>query len=263
MFERIKDCICHPRFIGKYNKDHVGIVILTILLFFVFCLAMLAGRSYTEPAFDETTNLMFVSSLVKSDVKNTQYDSLNHKVTGESFELNESGYKLIVLPKEETLNLKLDSITVVLYESEATVYFSTMNVSHISYTDIQCSSFQFGNVAKNNPTDIYHFKILIDEVLDSSRVFFQTFSFLQEAISLVVYYLICVVFCYVLSIAINPTISKGVRAKFCFYDGCVFFIGAFFAYLFNFGMLIYFSLALPLIYTIITFRHVIKVVIRR
>ncbi|MDE7161719.1 MAG: hypothetical protein K2N65_03055, partial [Anaeroplasmataceae bacterium] len=88
-------------------------------------------------------------------------------------------------------------------------------------------------------------------------------SFIQETISLFVYYLICVFFCYILSIAINPSISKGVRAKFCFYDACVFLIGSFFAYLFDFGILIYFALALPLIYTIITFRHVIKVVIRR
>ena len=29
MLERISDCICHPRFIGKYNKDKVGKIIHT------------------------------------------------------------------------------------------------------------------------------------------------------------------------------------------------------------------------------------------
>ena len=48
MFERIKDCICHPRNIGKYNKDSIGIVLLTIFLFFVLALSMQGVMAYAK-----------------------------------------------------------------------------------------------------------------------------------------------------------------------------------------------------------------------
>lgn len=263
MFERIKDCICHPRYIGKYHKDHAGIVFLTIIIFLIICLSILGARSYTTRPFDESVSLGFTSKLIQAGAKNTAYNKENHLLSGESFEVDGSGYKLIVLPEEGNINLKLDTITVVLNPSDAVVYFSTLDISKISYSSLQLADFDFGQVALNNPKDTYYFRLMMDGILDSSKVFFQTFTFVQEIISLLVYYFICVLFCYILSIAINPTISRGVRAKFCFYDGCAFLVGAFFAYLFNVGILLYFALALPLIYTIITFRHVVKVVIRR
>ncbi|MBD5391063.1 hypothetical protein HDR67_03570 [bacterium] len=263
MFERIKDCICHPRYIGKYHKDNAGIVFLTILIFFVLCLSILGARSYTTRPFDESVGLGFTSNLIQAGPKNTKYTKEDHLLSGESFVVDGGGYRLIVLPEEGNLNLKLNTITIVLNSSDAVIYFSDYDVSKISYSSLQLADFDLGNVATNVPKDTYYFRIMIDGILDSSKIFFQTFSFLQEMISILVYYLICVLFCYVLSIAINPTINRGVRAKFSFYDGCVFLIGAFFAYLFNVEILLYLALALPLVYTGITFRHVVKVVIKR
>lgn len=263
MFERIKDCICHPRYIGKYHKDHAGIVVLTILIFLVLCCSVLGARSYTTSPFDDSISLGFTSNLIQVGEKSTEYKQENHLLSGESFEVEGNGFRLVVLPQEGQLKVKSDMITIVLNPNDAVVYFSTLDISKISYSNLQIADFSFKQVSQNNPKDTYYFRIMIDEILDSSKVFFQTFTFLQELFSIVVYYLICVIFSYILSLAINPTISRGVRAKFCFYDGCAFLIGAFFAYLFNVGILFYFALALPLIYTIITFRHVVKVVIRR
>ena len=110
---------------------------------------------------------------------------------------------------------------------------------------------------------IYNFKIFIDSILDSSRIYFQVSTFLRGALTTFVYYLICVLFSFVLSISINPSIDKGVRTKLSFYDGCSFLVGSFFAYLFNASIIVYFALPCPLIFAFITFRHIVRVIIRK
>ncbi|MDE6406976.1 MAG: hypothetical protein K2K48_03135 [Anaeroplasmataceae bacterium] len=264
MFERIKDCVCHPRYIGKYNRDKGGTVFLTIFIFFLLNILMQGIRCYTESPISETIPYTITSTVIQHGQTNVIYDAEEGKLKGDFFEENREGFHLIVLPSENTkITYKLDTVTVILKEETASIYYSNVQASTLSYKDLKISSFSFASVAENEAKDTYYFRIFIDEIFDSSKVFFQSYAFIQGVFSTILYYLICVVFSYALSIAINPTINRGVRAKLCFYDGCVYFIGSFFAYLFNSDFIIYISLALPLVYTLITFRHIIKVIIRR
>lgn len=262
MLERFKDCICHPRFIGKYNKDRVGVVLLTIFLFFALCTGMLAARCYTESPFTEAPLLAVTSKIIKYGDNDVAFDRTTNTLSGTGFELGGEGIRLVFLPKDNQYSLPLDTVTLLFEESKAKVYYSNIEISAMEYKNMAVSDFSLKNVAANQSVDTYNFKVMVSTLLESTTVFFQTYSFIQETISILVFYLICVVFCYVLSIAMNPTIDRGVRAKLCFYDACVFFAGSFFAYLFNVSILIYFALALPLIYTMITFRHIIKIVFK-
>ncbi|MDE5547323.1 MAG: hypothetical protein K2I88_07650, partial [Anaeroplasmataceae bacterium] len=253
-----------PRYIGKYNKDKGGIVFLTIFIFFLICILMQGIRCYTENPISETVPYTITSTLIQHGETNVVYDAEEGKLKGDFFDTDRDGFHLVVLPSENIrITYKLDTVTIILEEESASLYYSNVKASTLSYKDLKISSFSFDQVAKNQAKDTYYFRIFIDSIFDSSKLFFQTYAFIQGIFSTIIYYLICVVFSYALSIAINPTINRGVRAKLCFYDGCVFFIGSFFAYLFNSDFLIYISLALPLVYTLVTFRHIIKVIIRR
>ncbi len=263
MIERIKDCICHPRSIGKYHKDKAGIVILTIVLFFVLAISVQAVRCFTENPFDEYSSLAVTSAIIQHGDNTVVYDAKENKLTGESILVDGSGFKLIILPTEEKISVGRDSINIVLKEEEAYIYYGITKVSKIAYKDIRMGGFHLGAVAMNSPSDTYNFRGFIDQILDSSKVYFQASTFVRGALMTFVYYIICVFFCYILSISINPTIDRRVRAKLSFYDGCVFLVGSFFSYLFNVSIIVYFALALPLVYALITFRHIIKVVIRR
>ncbi|MDE6656098.1 MAG: hypothetical protein K2J85_03815 [Anaeroplasmataceae bacterium] len=264
MFERFKDCLCYPRYIGKYNKDKGGIVFLTILIFFLLSVLMQGVRSYTDNPISESVPYTITSSVIQHGKTNVIYNAKEGKLTGDSFTTNQNGFYLVVLPTEDQeIALKIDTVTIILEEEAATIYYSNMKATTIAYKDIKTSDFILDNVASNVSTDTYYFRIFIDSIFASAKIFFQTYTFIQGIFSTLLYYLICVLFSYVLSIAINPTINRGVRAKLCFYDGCVFFVGTFFAYLFNVDIIIYFSLVFPLVYTLVTFRHIIKVVIRR
>lgn len=263
MLERFKDCLCHPKFLGKYNKDRAGVVFLTIFIFLVLFTAIFAARCYTEAPFNDSSSQTVTSEIITQGSSDVIYDAEKHLLSGKSIELKGEGYRLLILPSNGKATMNFDEVTILLKEEYAEMYYSSMRVSSIEYKDIIASSFSLEKVAENKTTDIYNFKTFLNSVLSSSNLFFQTFSFLQGVVTTIIFYLICVFFSVFLSIAINPTIDRDVRIKLCFYDGCIFFIGCFFAHLFDFGILVYFSLLLPMIYTLITFRHIVKIVIRK
>lgn len=264
MLERFKDCLCNPKCIGKYYKDRFGKAFLIILFFFLLSIVIQAARCYTENPLSDNLAINYSSMVLQNGSSDVAYDANSHRLTGTSFNSSKNGYYLVVLPKEgDLIDLKLDSIAVILAEDRAELYYSSRRISSVSYNDISVASFSFDNIAHNQVVDKHHFQGLIDEVFDSSRGLFQTFNFIDGVASSIVYYFILVFFCYIFSIGVNPTIQKNVRVKLCFYDSCIFFVCQFFAYLFNTKLLIYLALIMPIIYSFITFRHIIKVVVRR
>ena len=160
MFGRIKDCLCHPRYIGKYNKDKGGIVFLTILIFFLLAAIMVGARCYTEDPISETVPYTITSSIIRYGETNVEYKADEGKLTGDSFEINEDGFQLLFLPAEDkAVPYKLDTVTIVFKEESATIYYSNILVSTLDYQKLNIKSFTFANVAKNQVTDTYYFRI--------------------------------------------------------------------------------------------------------
>ncbi len=264
MLERFKDCLCNPRYIGKYNKDKFGKIFLIIILFFLLSASIQGMRCYTENPLSDDVSTNFTSMVIKNGSSDISYDSRNHKLIGSSFKMSNNGFVLVVLPKEnDVITLNFDSITIILEEEVANLFYDNQQISSIKYNEMSSKDFNFNNIACNQVVDINHFQSFIDEIFASGCTMFQTFNFIDNLMTSIVYYFICVFFCYIFSIGINPTIQKNVRAKLCFYDSCSFFVCQFFAYLFNSEILIYLALILPIIYSFITFRHIIRVVVKR
>lgn len=261
MMQRICACLCHPRFIGRYHKDRVGVIFLTVLIFLSLYTAVFAARCYTDEPFSSETYLSITSCVITSDASDVVYDASNNKFSGSSKVINGSGFSLAILPEEE-INFTTLGVNVILASEAASVYYGNYKISEIEYQNIKVSDFTFEGIINNNPSDIYNFKLFIEDVLCSSNVFFQSYTFLNGMITILFYYLVIVIAIYIFAGLINQTIDRKVRIKLCFYDGLVFFVGAFFACIFNVGWLLYASFVLPLIYATITFRHIVKVVIK-
>ncbi len=261
MMQRICACLCHPRLIGRYHKDRAGVIFLTVLIFLSLYTAVLAARCYTDEPFDNETYLTITSCVITSDASDVVYDASNNKLSGSNKIITSSGFSLAILPEEE-VNFTTLGVNIILAEEKAHVYYGNYKISELEYKNIKVSEFSFAGIINNNPYDIYNFKLFIEDVLSSSNVFFQSNTFLDGLITIILYYLVIVIAIYIFAGLINQTIDRKVRIKLCFYDGVVFLVGAFFACLFNIGWLLYASFVLPLIYAAITFRHIVKVVIK-
>lgn len=263
MLNRWKDCLCHPKWIGSYHKDKVGIIILTIIFFFSLYLIVFGVRSYTTEQFNEDAYRSVASAVVRQEKVEAIYQ--NAQLKGNTYTIEDDGFTLMILPKnEESLNKSLSNkVLIALYEDYADIYLGSFKLSSIEYKAIQSVQFDMNMLCQNQSKDIYYFKLFIADVLNSATVVLQTIDFVEGALSSLFYYLIIVLCASFYSWVINPTIDKNIRVKLVFYDGLIYFIVNMFACLFNWGWLTYVAVLFPLIYVTITFRHIVKVVVRR
>ena len=75
MLERIKNCLCHPRFIGKYNKDKFGKIIFIVLLFYIVYLVVFGLRTFTENPLCEDADRIIVKEIIAEQDANISYDA--------------------------------------------------------------------------------------------------------------------------------------------------------------------------------------------
>ena len=260
MLERIKDCICHPRFIGKYNKDKIGKVILISFVFFLLYMAVFGLRTFNENPIGVNASSVVVSEVIAKQDHTVVYDNSTNKLTGDSISIQQETFGFYVLPNENT---KVSSlvINIVLQETKGYVYYGEYEVGSIEYQDIAAAGFTFDGISKNNPTDIYNFRIFVSSILESSFLFFRVFNFAEDVVMTFSTYMVVFLVAFIFARMINPSIEGKVRAKLALYDSNIFLICAMFASLFNISWILYIGYMLPMIYTSVTFKHIIKVVI--
>lgn len=261
MIDRFIDCLCHPKWIGKYNKDKPGIVFLMILFFFMLYLLVFGIRCYTEKPFDDYSYQTITSALVNQ--KELQVEYKDHKLEGKSYVIKEEGFNVFILPQESPTNYKVTDISIVLKEEEARIYLSSFQIASLSYTSLRNFEINFQEICNNDAVAIYDFKNFIADILDSASLSLQSITFAEGVITEILFYLVIVLCCSFYAMLINPTIDAPIRYKLCFYDGLIYFVVGIFASLFNAGWLSYISFVVPIIYVSITFRHIVKVVVQK
>ncbi|MDE5566465.1 MAG: hypothetical protein K2I77_05715 [Anaeroplasmataceae bacterium] len=261
MLSRIIDCICHPKFIGRYNKDKAGIVFLTVLFFFLLYVAAFGIRTYTTAPFNDTTYSELASAVVQTKEVDIVYQ--NHQLQGENKVIVGDGFRLFLLPKEAPKEYSQTDINVVLKETEATVYIGSYRLSSLEYENINAYDFSFADICNNQTEDIYQFKKFMYDIFSTATIPLQSLSFAGGILTSIFYYFVIVVCAGFFSKMVNPTIDRGVRYKLCFYDGIIFFVISMFASLFNVGWLSYVAIGMSLVYVTITFKHIIRVVIKK
>lgn len=260
MLERIKSIICHPRYIGKYHNDKVWKILLYVFIFLVLYLAVFGVRTFTENPLGEEANTIIISDVISLQRYNVKYDSNTHLLTGEETTIVKESYGLYVLPQTE-VKVSPFSVNIIMKEDKAFICQGAKVVSEIKYSDIAVGDFTFEGLSKNNPTDIYNFRVYLYLILESSFTYYRTLNFVQGAVEAIGMYALMFLLAFIFAKLINPTIEGKVRAKLVMYDTIIYFVVAILTCLFNVAGLIYVAYSLPIIYTSITFRHIVRVVV--
>ena len=260
MLERIKNCICHPRFIGKYNKDKVGKLILYVLLFFFVYILEFGLRTFTENPFGEEADRIIVKEVIAKQDNNIAYDSSSQILTGKKVYIENEAFGLYILPEGE-LKVNPLVINIVLEQEKGYIYYGQYEISEIDYSNIKAKSFSFENISDNHTLDIYNFRYFINGVLESSFIFFRVINLVKGITSTISMFMMMFLISFIYAKFINPSIDGKVRAKLVLYDVTIFLVCAMLASLFNQGWIIYIGYSLPIIYTTITFKHIVRVVI--
>lgn len=260
MFERIKNCICHPRFIGKYNKDKIGKIISIILIFFFLYVGVFSVRTFTENPIGEDADRIIVKEVISKQENNISYDANTHILSGENVYVENESFGLYILPIGK-IDVNPYVINIILESNKGYIYYGEFQISEIDYSNIKAASFSFDNISDNETLDIYNFRYFINGVLESSFIFFRIINLVSGIISTFTMFMMMFLIGFVFAKFINPSIEGKVRAKLVLYDTIIFLVCAMLASLFNQGWIVYVGYSLPMIYVAITFKHIIRVVI--
>lgn len=260
MGNRIKDCLCHPKWIGKYFKDRIWSVFLMLVLFFGCYAAVSAARAYTTAPFTSESASSLVSTIYRNAENDIYYQAEDHELYGTSTVYQGPSFSMYFLSEEVNYQ---SEITIVFDRDSAAVYEYNLKIGQVFYRDLRISSFSLANVKKYQSADVYEFGKLAMAVLESSFLYYQSAAFLYDlGVTLAYYLMIVLVLCF-FSVYINPGIELKIRIKLCFYDALVYFAVCMFSVLFGISWLSYVAFIVPVIYNLITFKHIIKVVIRK
>ena len=74
MLDRIRNCICHPKWIGNYFKDKIRYIVAVTFLFLGVYVAVLALRIYTTEPFSEGSVKELTSAVIRGKESDVRYD---------------------------------------------------------------------------------------------------------------------------------------------------------------------------------------------
>ena len=260
MLERMKNCICHPKFIGRYHKDKVGKIIFISFLFFLMYLVVFGVRTFNENPYGEQAESLIVSEVISKQVKTVEFDKESNCLSGDSVSIVDEAFGIYIFPQGNDKMPEL-TINIVLLVKAAKVYYGNYEIGTVKYEDIKTESFSFDMIAKNDPTHIFNFRGFVSSILESSYTFLRAFNFGEGVSMAFMTFMVVFLVSFIFAKLINPTIEGKVRAKLSLYDTNIFLVCAIMASLFNLGWIAYIGYMLPIIYTSITFKHIIRVVI--
>ena len=272
MLERIRDFVCGPRWIGKYFKDKGMTVFLIILLFFGVYIISLGMRMYSTDYFDENSVVVVSSSIVQGDKSNISYDAEKNELSGTAVKYTGDGFTVSFFPVEDNtikyptnqLVLEASYINIIFETSYAEIEFGGIVVSRIEYKDMHVGSFNLADVQLNDTDDLYNLKLMMRGALMSSNVFFLTDSRFDDVVgNVMIFFVTFLLLYFFVSKRVNPGIEGHIRAKLCFYDCLILLVFCMFGALFNIDWLVYVGMLFPFIYCNITFRHIVRVYVKK
>lgn len=264
MFDRIRICICHPKLIGLYYKDSFLKIFSYILCLFCLFVGVCAVISYNTDHFTyEDTKpvvklLILGSSEKKSDVV---YDKEKSALTGTPVSYEADGFVVDFLTDSSYASSKK---LVFCFKAEtAEVLYNGFVLGRFTYEQLSAESFSVAEIQTGQIRDTVRFQDMTDILLNKANSPYGTF-YLMEGISIgIIYFLIMFIIALAFSYFMNPTIAGKIRVKLTLYSISIFYVVMLFSLLFNASWLQYAALILPLIYSNITFSHIVRIEVKK
>jgi len=257
MFERIKNCICHPRLLGLYYKDSIlkAIAALVGLFAFFMLFSVIIALNTNHLTYDDTkvvTNLILYSD--ECDVK---YDGRTCSLSGTSAKFEGESYIVDFLSTE---NYSASNKMVFRFNAKNMDFiYSGYVVGTYTYSDYSIDDFSISRVQSGDITSTMQFQALLFEIFSDINPSYSAVVIANDAVVCLGYYLIVFVISLVVSFFINGDIQGKVRAKLCIYSTLIYFLVMIIAIIYSAQWLQYVALCLPFIYTNITFSRIIRV----
>lgn len=259
MFEMLKDCLCHPKYIVLHYREKSFKVFLLIFLFFVAYVGACAVREYNTDYFSNIDNEEIIQAIVIGEDNDIVFDAEANILSGSPISYSSTNYNICFFENAPQDAESIDSkVTLIFTDTKINIMFFGMKVSEYDYTNDSLKSFNLELLSKGSVNDIIAFKEILTKAFDNANFAFSTISIVDRTTTVLVYYFGLILTTFFFSFLSNPGIGKGIRFKLCCLDSVIFILVMIFEVMFNINWLIYVALMLPVFYSNITFRHIAR-----
>lgn len=255
---RIMDIFCHPSRIVFYFRDKIYVVLIHLALFIAFAIGATAMVAYSGDYVNRSAGVEFAEDVFKS-TKNSNVVFENYQMTGDMATITSGVYKAyfnMESPKEYS-----DSYFTIVFGKETVKgYIGSKELFKNNYSDLKTNyNFKLSDIKDGNSDKRAQFVDFMSVYLEGFETEYATQTFLGGIATIFEFYGVLLVAMFIFSYLVNPTIKFEVRARLMIYDSLIFFFVFIFAYIFNIEFIEYLAFIISLIYSGITFRHIIRV----
>lgn len=258
MYDRIRICLCHPKLIGLYYKDSFLRVIFYIVSLFAVFTGVAAAVAYNTDHF-KYEDTKYVSNLILGEDKTSDIvlDKTNNRLTGTPVKY-ETGDLIVNFLVEESYSLSQKIIFRFKSDSVDVLYNGYIMGSY-TYESMPVNGFSLEKMKTGDTLNIVYFQDCIDVLFGRVNTAYASFYF-GEAVSVgIMYFFMILIVAFATSYFLNPTITGKIRFKLAIYSVSVFYLVMTLSLMLNAAWLQYVAIILPLVYSNITFAHIIKV----
>ena len=259
MLQKIKICLCHPKYIAMYYKEKGSKIALLILTFFLVFSGIAIVSESNQDFFTSADNSEIVQAVITGEVPYLAFDEQANKFIGNQAKYESTYYDLYFLPRDNiSLSSKEQKTVLVFGTNEVKVYYAGVCLHVCDYSNELLEGFSLTEVNKGDIESIHSFNKLLTVVLNDANEVFCYLSMFNYIATMITYYFGIVLTLFLFTMLSNPTIGKGVRFKLCCLDSLVFILVFAFQIMFKISWLMYVGALLPILYSNVTFMHIIR-----
>ena len=254
--EKIINIICHPSLIVLYFKDQIYKIILFILPFFIIVASLFALYDFNQKYY-EYDFVSSISDLVKNNDEEMDLVITDNKLEGSTYVIKNNDVCLIFM-KDAVASTDYD-IMLIFKEDRVTYYYQAAVKYEITYEKIGVNNLSFADIQDGSFSAKLKLNNIIDQSLAQANRLVQVYIYFSDIINLFFYYAASILIAMIVATFVNPSIEFKYRFRICLYDSIIFFIIMIFSVMFNVTWLRYVALAVPAIYSIISFKRIVRV----
>ena len=259
MFQKIRICLCHPKYIAMYYKEKASKIALLIVTFFLAFAGIVILCECKKDFFTNVDNQEIVQSIVIGDIPDLIFDAEQNKFIGNQATYKSTYYNVYFLPKEKiNFNENEQKTSIIFEEEKVSIYHAGLLLHQGNYESEYLESFDLALVNKGDMKSTFIFSKLLTVIFNDVNPNAVKLSIVNYIATAIFYYFGIVLSLFLFTILSNPTIGKGVRFKLCCLDSLIFIAVFAFQVMLGIPWLLYVGVALPILYSNFTFLHIVR-----
>lgn len=256
MFDRLRICILHPRFIGKFIIEKMYKIWILYVILFLLMGILIFFLIHSSAYLTSSEVNYIVTEMAKDEEINLEYKNNSLNGDPKTFTISSGGLEINLCFLEEKINETPFSI--VFSNNSCKSYINGILIGEENYSNLTIPSFSIKNGVQITAIDRISLATLISTSFDLYANIISIANALiitgQNIVTLALILLVT----FLLTLSINGSIRGKFRFNLLIHCGLISIVIFLLSYMLNIAFLQYVAYVLPLIYMMLALKSIVK-----